>query len=1795
MHQELGNTAAVRILICEDELLFAENLASTLGDLGYEIVGTVMTGQRAISIVEEIQPDMILMDIGLAGEIDGVEAARCIRAQFDIPLVYLTAYAEEDVFDRAKSTGPYGYLRKPFSLIELKCTLETTLCKHQIDKQIRESEARRAKAEELAGLYSWEWDFQTGHFVWSEQSYRIFGLNPHETKLVFETFINLVHPEDKDRLRDALRDAKDGKRPYEIEFRIVQPSGQERILHSRGEIRRDRRGRAVRMHGMTLDVTDRKKAEKALQETKNRYLQAVENSPNAILAVDAEGKILSWNDSCERITGYAKAQAIGNSAFDLILRTEQMRVADIICEVFRGCSFNDIPLDFYAKNGTVRKMISRAYPLMDANGKVLECMLANTDITELNASQEELRRSEERYRRIVETANEGIWAMDGEFRTTFVNRRMAEMLGYSAEEMLGRTVDSFMFQEDLGDHETKMEERRRGTNQIYERRFRCKNNTALWTTVSATALMDGKGNFAGSFAMFTDITKRKKAEEALQEREQQNRSLYSMVRLICDNVPDLVWAKDLEGKFTFVNRAMCEKILHAHDTDEPIGKNDLFFAERERASHPEDPHWHDFGCIRMNSDQAIVDSQTAQRFDEFGTIRGEFLHLDIYQAPFLNERGEIVGTVGCGRDVTKERAIEESLRQSESRYRDLFDNALDVIYTHDLEGNYTSVNGAAKRLLGYSEEEFLDLNFRDIVTPEYLATALSHFHRKLRDKEDKTELYELLVRAKDGSHRWVEVVSRLVRRDGQPIAIHGTARDISDRKILDDALRKSEQFLRQTEQIARVGGWITNPLTNALHLTDGIRRIAEMPFDYEPDLEEGLKFFMPQYVPMIREMLIDTLENGTSHIMEAELITASNKRLWIEIRSLMRVDESSGPQVLGTLQDITDRKQAEAALKASEQILDRILAASPVGIGLSHMRKMRWVNDAWTRLFGFENRSECKGQDAMQLYPSREDFLRAGTILYKNLASGVVNATDAKMRRKDGSEFDALIRMAALDPSDLNAGQIAVIMDISDRKAVERALEKSEAMLSGILHAAQIGIGVTDDRTLSWTNQMLSRITGYSAAELTGQSARMLYPSDEEFDRVGTVKYRDIAETGIGQLETQWKRKDGEIIDVFLSSVPMVPEDLSKGVVFTGQDITDRKRAEQALRESEEKYRATFNNVAVGIDVVDHEGRFQKVNDTLSSLLGYSEKELLGLTIFDVTHPGDIQESSLRHAALMRGELDTYRYDKRYVCKDGSIIWADTSVSAIRDNNGKPVAAVGVISDITRRRKSEAVRLRLATAVEQAAETIEITDPNGTIVYVNPAFERITGYSREEAIGKNPRILKSDHHDDRFYSTMWETIAAGKVWRGHFINKTKAGTLFEEEVSISPITDKTGKIINYVAVKRDVTREQSLQAQLRQAQKMEAIGTLAGGIAHDFNNLLQITLGYSEMLLADKKETDPEYADLQKIFDAASSGAELVKGLLTFSRKVGPKPVTLNLNRQITEVEKLLRRTIPKMIDIETELADDLAEINADPAQIQQMLMNLVVNARDAMADSGRLKLATKNIVLNEGFCSTHVGINPGPFVLLQVSDTGHGMDTGTIEHIFEPFYTTKEVGRGTGLGLATVYGIVNQHGGIITCESEIGRGTTFSIYFPAFSMDERLWVNRPETTAEFGTEAILLVDDEDMVRDLGVRILSKAGYTVLTANNGQNALDVFKKESSLISLVILDLIMPELGGKDCLPELLKIKPEIKVLIASGYAADAATQECVQLGAKGFVAKPFRLEELLKNVRKTLDENSPIF
>jgi two-component system, cell cycle sensor histidine kinase and response regulator CckA len=858
-----------------------------------------------------------------------------------------------------------------------------------------------------------------------------------------------------------------------------------------------------------------------------------------------------------------------------------------------------------------------------------------------------------------------------------------------------------------------------------------------------------------------------------------------------------------------------------------------------------------------------------------------------------------------------------------------------------------------------------------------------------------------------------------------------------------------------------------------------------------------------------------------------------------------------------------------------------------------HVKQLNPVSE---RLTGWME-AEARGRPLAEVFRVINEESRAPVddpvmrVLREGAVIGLANHT--LLISKDGTEHPIADSGAPIrDEHGDTIGVVLVFRDQTEERRSHKALEESEQRYRTVAnYTYDWEYWILQDKTLAYCSPSCERITGYRSEEFAEDPSllgRIMHPDDMAVWQEHESLVHSLGERC--ELDYRIVARDGKVVWIAHSCVPVYTEDRRPlGRRVSNRDITDRKRAEEALRDSEDRYRATFNNASVGIDLVDPVGRFIAANGALEEIFGYTSAELQNLTFFDLSHPEDVDRTRELHHALVRGELEGYRFEKRYLRKDGTVLWADVSVSPIRDPDGTHRATVGVIVDITQRKKSEEARVRLATAVEQAAETIVITDTEGTILYANPAFETISGYMREEALGSNPRILKSGVHDEDFYRRMWETLTSGHVWTGHVINRKKDGSLFEEDASISPVRDASGNIVNYVAVKRDITREVSLQKQLLQAQKMEAIGTLAGGIAHDFNNLLQVTLGYAELLLSEKTETDPEYVDLQKIFHAARSGADLVKRLLTFSRQVEPNPMPMCLNHQIRSVQKLLARMIPKMIDIRLELADDLKRINADPVQVEQILMNLAVNARDAMPDGGILTLKTENVTIDKEYCGVHAETLPGPYALLTVSDTGRGMDAGTLEHIFEPFFTTKELGRGTGLGLAMVYGIVKQHGGHITCYSEVDKGTVFNVYLPVMSEGPQAGSEPEHEAILLGTETILLVDDEKLVRDLAERILKKGGYTVLTATNGAEALELYSERRQSIALVLLDLIMPSMGGNDCLRAILNMDPHAKVLIASGYSADTSTADCIGLGAKGFVAKPFRFKDLLVQVRKTLD------
>ena len=476
-------------------------------------------------------------------------------------------------------------------------------------------------------------------------------------------------------------------------------------------------------------------------------------------------------------------------------------------------------------------------------------------------------------------------------------------------------------------------------------------------------------------------------------------------------------------------------------------------------------------------------------------------------------------------------------------------------------------------------------------------------------------------------------------------------------------------------------------------------------------------------------------------------------------------------------------------------------------------------------------------------------------------------------------------------------------------------------------------------------------------------------------------------------------------------------------------------------------------------------------------------------------------------------------------------------------------------------------------------------DRDGMIRSVNAKCLQGLGYAREELLSREIDVLLSEEGKKTFspcFDSLW---SAGEIHDVFFHYLKKDRSKIQALTDGVVLEDPSWGPVSLLTV-RDVTHEQFLEKQLREAQKMEALGTLAGGVAHDFNNLLQVIFGYADLLMLRSDKDSANYQGIRTVREAARRGSELVKQVLTFSRRVESNPITLDLNHEVEKASQLLERTIPKMVAIDLNLDPGPNMIYADPIQIEQIILNLAVNAKDAMPDGGKLTIETRNVSLDESYCGKYPEVQPGAYVCLRISDTGHGIERDDLERIFEPFFSTKKLGEGTGLGLSTVFGLVKMHGGHITCDSQRHKGTTFQIYFPAIE-GQVGWAT--ESTGEmpaFGNETILLVDDEEFVRKWGTELLTLAGYKVVEAKNGKEGVEAYEKLRAEISLVILDLIMPEMGGKQCLEALLNVAPDVKALIASGFPVDRKTKEFLEKHARAIITKPFHAKEFLQTIRR---------
>ncbi len=1009
-----------------------------------------------------------------------------------------------------------------------------------------------------------------------------------------------------------------------------------------------------------------------------------------------------------------------------------------------------------------------------------------------------------------------------------------------------------------------------------------------------------------------------------------------------------------------------------------------------------------------------------------------------------------------------------------------------------------------------------------------------------------------------------------------------------------------------------------------------------------------------------------------------------------------------------------EQSAAEQALRHSEARLAGILRAAPTGIGVVKDRVLVDVNRRICEITGYR-REELIGHNAEMLYPTRQEFLRVGSENDEQILQTGSGSLETQWRRRDGAVREIILSSTPLNPDEPGAGMTFAALDITERKQTEDALWQSEERYRKLVEGqSDLLVEVDLESRFLFVSPSYCRMFNKTEDELLG---RTFLPLVHEDDRASTEQALKtlLVPPHEAYMEQRAKTKDGWRWLAWKDSAVLDADGNVVSILGLGRDITEQKKAEQALAESEEKFRNLVESSSDWIWEVDADGRYTYCSPQVEKILGYTPQEIIGKTPVELMDPreaerirkqfhalctaakpfvsleninlhkdgrpviletsavpvlspdgrflgyrgidrditkrkqsedalkestqklalhiehtplgvvgwdteckvtewnpaaekifGYTREEALgRHASFivpdsareqvgrtilqLMGKKGGTRSANENITRSGERIACEWYNTPLVDDHDRVIGAASLVMDVTARKKAEEERERLMFAIEQSAEMVLITDADAKILYVNPAFERVTGYSRDEVLGRTPKMVQSGRHAPAFYKKLWSTISAGRSWSGRFINMKKDGTVYTEEATISPVTDEAGKIINYVAAKRDVTRELELEDQLRQAQKMEAVGQMAGGIAHDFNNLLQVICGYAELAQMDMDADHPLAAAIGEIMIAAQRGKGLINQLLAFSRRQVIKPVDIDLNQLINAIRNMLGKLIGEHIELRVITGQGIGTIHADSGLIEQVLMNLCTNARDAMPDGGTLTIETENVQVDAEYARANAWAVVGRYVLLRVSDTGFGMDSRTLEHIFEPFFSTKEVGKGTGLGLSTVFGIVQQHHGHIHSFSEAGKGTSFEIFLPTVDRQAAEVPSTASGPVSGGTETILVAEDDETVLKLAEHLLTHAGYRVLTARDGREALAMFKQHAREIDMVMFDVVMPHMGGKQALDQILALRPGLPHLFASGYSENEVHTDFIQNRELHLLNKPYQAETLLRKIREVLD------
>jgi len=1021
--------------------------------------------------------------------------------------------------------------------------------------------------------------------------------------------------------------------------------------------------------------------------------------------------------------------------------------------------------------------------------------------------------------------------------------------------------------------------------------------------------------------------------------------------------------------------------------------------------------------------------------------------------------------------------------------------------------------------------------------------------------------------------------------DGAIIGVLGMALDISERKQAEEALLRSRARFQAFMDNSPVYAWLKDAGGRYLYGNRLWQKLVARPLEEALGKTEG-ELFPPEVAARFRKHDTTLLADQQPLTLEESLEQPDGSLRHTLVYKFTIQDQEGQPLIGGVALDITSQRQAEAQLQRQLGILEgvtegatdaifvkdgagRYLMINSAGASFMGARREEILGKRDAEFFSPDTLHEVLETDRQALAGNsveREERITAAGI------TRVYHAVKAPLRNAEGEVV----------------GLVGISRDITERRRAAEELAQSERRYASLVHASSqmVWRASADGQVLLGDHPDWVKFTGQSCAESERDGwLNAVHPEDHP--RIAALWREILADPRPAEAEFRLRTVSGEYRHIFAGGVP-VRSDAGEVVEWIGvcTDVTEQRRAELALRESEARFRSMAESAPIGIYLSDVNSRGLYLNPTLERLLGMSlEQSHTGWA--EGIHPEDRERVlSSWHAAVEALEL--WRSSHRTVLPDGTVHWMDVQAAPIWDEE-RHLGFVGMVHDVTEyKRLEQALRdseRRFRVMAEFSPLGICLTDAAGEHVYSNAAWQRQLGLP--DAALTRGGWIHALHPDDRDrVATNWMKAAKeGQPYQARHRWVHPDGTIVHAQVHFSPIREGSD-LLGFVGVGEDVTERLALEQQVLQSQKMEAIGNLAGGIAHDFNNMLAVINGYSELLLAGLRPGAPMQAYVAEISKAGDRAANLTRQLLAFSRKQLLETKVLDLNDVVQKVDRMLRRLIGEDIELVTLLDPGLGRVKADPGQVEQVLMNLAVNARDAMPQGGRLLLRTRNAEAREIRAVTVAG---GSYVVVEVEDTGCGMQPEVLEHIFEPFFTTKEQGRGTGLGLATVYGIVKQSGGYIDVASEPGAGSRFTIYLPQVEEQAPAEEGFTQRVLPSGSETILLVEDEPMVRAMVRTVLAECGYTVLEAMQGDDALRLAEEHEGPIHLLLTDVVMPRMSGRELAERLTAQRPDTQVLFMSGYTDDAVMRHGVEDAEMELLQKPFTHLALAQRIRRLLD------